>query len=160
VKSKSVRRTPTIIEAVDGMFEPWFRGSSWDNWRSILKATAGLPMEPAEVDFFKSISGGREPPRTRPREAWYVAGRRAGKDSIVSLVAAHAASTFDPRGILRPGERAVVACVAPNREVAQIIKGYTTAFFRDGPIAKGHDSARDQRSGRTEKLGRYRDPDR
>ncbi len=44
-----------------------------------------------------------------------------------------AASTFDPRGILRPGERAVVACVAPDRETAKIIKGYTTAFFETIP---------------------------
>ena len=130
---KVPRRTPTIIEAVDGMFEPWFRGPSWDNWRSVLKATAGLPMESAETGFFKSIAGGREPPRSRPREAWYVCGRRAGKDSIVSLVAAHSASTFDPRGILRPGERVVVACVAPNRDVAKIIKGYVTAFFETIP---------------------------
>ena len=44
-----------------------------------------------------------------------------------------AASTFDPRGILRPGERAVVACVAPDRETAKIIKGYITAFFETIP---------------------------
>jgi hypothetical protein len=130
---KVPRRTPDIIQAVDTLFEPWFRGASWNNWRSVLKATAGLPMAPDEVEFFKTVSGGREPPRKRPREAWYVCGRRAGKDSIVSLVAAYAASTFDPRGILRPGERAVVACVAPDRETAKIIKNYITAFFETIP---------------------------
>jgi hypothetical protein len=130
-------RTPTIIEAVDTLFEPWFRGPSWDNWRSVLKATAALPMSPDEIDFFKSVSGGREPPRSRPREAWFVCGRRAGKDSIVSLVAAYAASTFDGRGILRPGERAVVACIAPDRDTAKIIKGYIAAFFEAIPSLRG-----------------------
>ena len=129
MKIKSKPRTPTIIESLDTTFEPWFRGPSWDGWRSVLKATTAAPMSDDEVAFFKSVAGAREPPSRRPREAWYVCGRRAGKDSIVSLVAAHAASTFDPRGILRPGERAVVACVAPDREVAKIIKGYIAAFF-------------------------------
>jgi hypothetical protein len=128
-------KVPTIIDAMNSekLFLPWFRGSSWDGWRAVLKATAALPMTDEEIEFFKSVAGGSEPPQKRPREAWYIAGRRAGKDSIVSLVAAYAASTFDPRGILRPGERALVACIAPDRETARIIKGYITAFFEAVP---------------------------
>jgi hypothetical protein len=121
---------------MDGIFEQWFRGWSWGNWRTALKATSALPLAGEEVEFFKSISGGREPPRKRPREVWYIIGRRGGKDSIVSLVAAHAAATFDPRGILRPGERAVVACIAPDRETAKIVKNYIIAFFEMVPSLK------------------------
>src|SRR4051812_25977848 len=105
---------------MNGPFRPWFNGASWDGWRAVLKATAALPMNDAEVEFFQSVAGGREPPRRRVREAWYVCGRRAGKDSVVSLIAAHAAATFNPKGVLRPGERALIACIAPDKETAKI----------------------------------------
>jgi len=134
---KTSRAVPRdIIRAMNGMFRPWFAGESWDGWRTILKATAGQPMTLAEVEFFKSVAGGREPPSKRPREAWFVCGRRAGKDSIVSLIAAHSAASFDPRGILRPGERAVVACTAPDKETARIIHRYIIAFFEAIPSLK------------------------
>jgi hypothetical protein len=129
---------PTIIEAMDDpkLFRPWFNGSSWDGWRSVLKATTASEMTPEEVEFFKSVAGGREPPRRRPREAWFVCGRRAGKDSIVSLVAVYAALTFNPKGILRPGERAVVICCAPDKETAKIIQRYCRAFFETIPALR------------------------
>jgi hypothetical protein len=127
--------TATIIDCMNSpkLFEPWFRGDSWDNWRTLLKATSGLALTDSEIDFFKSVSGGRDPPRKRPREAWYVIGRRGGKDSAISLIAAYAASTFDPRGILRPGERACVVCTAPDRETGKIIQRYIRAFFEGVP---------------------------
>ena len=127
-----------IIQAMTSpkLFEPWFRGDSWNGWRSVLKATAALPMATAEVEFLKSISGGREPPKRRPREIWISAGRRAGKDSAISLVAGHAAASFDPRGILRPGERAVIACIAPDRETAKIVQRYIRSFFEEIPALR------------------------
>ena len=89
----SVTKVPSIIEAMDSvqLFRPWFNGPSWDNWRSVLKATTALPMTSEEVLSFKAVAGGREPPRKRPRENWFVVGRRGGKDSITSLIAAYAA---------------------------------------------------------------------
>jgi hypothetical protein len=47
-----------IVEAMNdcGLFEPWFRGESWDGWRSVLKAAYALPMTEDEVTFFKSCS--------------------------------------------------------------------------------------------------------
>ncbi len=122
-------KTPNILETMNGPFQPWFRGASWDGWRAVLKATAALPMTDEEVAFFKSVAGGREPPRRRPREIWIIAGRRGGKDSAISLIAAHAAATFDPRG-LRPGERALVACIAPDRDTGKIVQGYIEAYFQ------------------------------
>jgi hypothetical protein len=127
------RSIPNIVRAMDGIFEPWFRGDSWSGWKSVLKATAGLEMSDDEIAFFKSIAGGREPPRKRPREAWIIGGRRGGKDSAISLIAAHAAATFNPKGILRPGERAVVICTAPDRDTGKIIKNYIAAFFETVP---------------------------
>jgi hypothetical protein len=106
-----------------------FRGSSWDGWRSVLRAMTGAEMSPTEIEFFKSVAGDREPPTRRSREVWAICGRRAGKDSIASVVATHAAASFDPKGVLRPGERALVACIAPDRETARIIKNYINSYF-------------------------------
>ncbi len=129
-------KAPDILQAMNGPFRPWFNGASWDSWRAILKATAALPMNDADIEFFQSVAGGREPPRRRVREAWYVCGRRAGKDSVVSLIAAHAAATFNPKGVLRPGERALIACIAPDKETAKIVQRYITAFFETVPSLK------------------------
>jgi hypothetical protein len=118
--------------APGGPFEPWYRGPSWANRRVVAKAIDGLPMSPAEAEFFASISGGRQPPRRRPRENWFAFGRGAGKDSVASGAAAIDAATFDP-SILRPGERALVLCVATDKDTARIIRRYIGAFFERIP---------------------------
>ena len=43
------------------LFQPWFAGPSWDNWRAVLKAAFALPMTDLEGDFFKTIAE-RDPP--------------------------------------------------------------------------------------------------
>jgi hypothetical protein len=120
-----------IIEALNHpkLFKPWFNGASWNGWRTVLKATNGLTLSGEEIEFFKSIAGNREPPKRRVREAWFVVGRGGGKDSIASAIAAHAAASFDPEGILRPGERAVVACFATDKDQAKILFRYVKSYF-------------------------------
>jgi hypothetical protein len=68
-------------------FGPWFVGSSWDAWRCILKAAYALPMSASEIESFKELAGGHAPPKHRVRQLFIVGGRRAGKDSIASLLA-------------------------------------------------------------------------
>src|SRR5262249_55791967 len=58
-----------------------------------------------------------------------IVGRSGGKDSIASVVTAHAAALFDQRDRLRPGERALCMCLACDRDQAQIVLGYTRSFF-------------------------------
>jgi hypothetical protein len=70
-----------------------------------------------------------EPPKDRVRELWAICGRRAGKDSVASAIAAQAAAFFDGGKHLRPGERALVLCLAVDREQAKIVLGYIKAFF-------------------------------
>jgi hypothetical protein len=109
-----------IVSAIDdpNLFAPWFPGATWDPWRTILKGAFALPMTDDERAFFRSVAD-RDPPRQRVRELWIVAGRRAGKDSVASVIAAHAAAMFDGRRTLRPGERALVACLACDRDQAK-----------------------------------------
>jgi hypothetical protein len=114
------------------LFEPFFRGESWDGWRSILKAAFCLPMTAEELQFFRSVAE-RDPPEKPVRELWAIAGRRAGKDSIASLIGAFAAAFFRHADRLRPNERPLVLNLATDRDQARICLGYTKSFFTDIP---------------------------
>jgi hypothetical protein len=127
-----------IAAAIDdpGLFEPWFRGASWDGWRGVLRAAFCLPMTAAEVAFFRSVAD-RNPPARPVRELWCATGRRSGKDSIASLIAAHAAALFDQGDRLRPGERALVMCLACDRDQSRIVLDYTRSYFTDLDLLAG-----------------------
>jgi hypothetical protein len=103
----------SIIDALDSpaLFQPQFVGPSWATWRAVLKATYGLKLCKAEHSLFHAVAE-RDPPKSRVREFWAICGRRAGKDSVASAVAAHSAAFFTDADKLRPGERALVLCVA------------------------------------------------
>jgi hypothetical protein len=124
----------TISEFLDDkeILGPWFSGVSWNGWKAVLKAMYGLPMSAKEIRFFQSIAGGRDPPKKPVKEAWFCCGRGAGKDSIASAIIAHAAAMFDQQNILRPGEKAMVACLAVDREQARIVLDYTRGYFAEG----------------------------
>lgn len=111
-----------------------FVGPSWDTWRAILKAAYGLRMTSREIELFRAVAD-RDPPERQVRELIVIAGRRGGKDSVASAIAAYAAAFRDYRPLLRPGEQAVCACLASDREQAKIVLGYTKAFFAKGPLA-------------------------
>jgi hypothetical protein len=115
-----------IIRNLDdpALFQPWFSGDSWNAWRSVLKGAFALPMTPEELVTFKLLAD-RDPPERPVRELWVVAGRRCGKDSIGSLIATQLAAFSDYLDRLRPGERALVMCLACDREQAKIVLGYS-----------------------------------
>jgi hypothetical protein len=129
----SARPKLTILDAFNDerLFKPWFRGDSWNNWRTILKAAYALPMTDDEVAFFKSIAGDRDPPTSQARELWIVGGRRSGKDSVASAIAAFSAALFNQQDRLRRGETASIACLACDRSQSKIILGYIKSFFAD-----------------------------
>jgi hypothetical protein len=124
----------TITDFLDDreLLGSWFSGVSWNGWKAVLKAMYGQSMSPKEVKFFQNIAGGRDPPTRPVREAWFCCGRGAGKDSIASAIIAHAAAMFDQQNILRPGEKAMVACLAVDREQARIVLDYTRGYFAEG----------------------------
>jgi hypothetical protein len=114
------------------IFEPWFHGPSWDGWRAVLRAAFAERMTKAERAFFHSVAS-RKPPASRVKELWVIAGRRAGKDSVASVIAAYMAADFRSNGRLRPGERALVACLAVDRAQAQTVLSYIRGFFEKVP---------------------------
>jgi hypothetical protein len=104
-----------------------FRGASWATWRAVLRAAEGLPLNDDQHRDFCRVAE-REPPARRVRELWVVAGRRSGKDSVASAMAASAALS-DYRPHLRPGERATVLCLACDRSQARIVHRYVRGYF-------------------------------
>jgi hypothetical protein len=137
--------TPTILSTMDGPLGDSFEGPSWDNWRTILKAAYGMPLADHELAFFREVAGDRDPPSKRVKELWVIGGRRGGKDSIASLIIAHAASLFNGKrrqiaGLtlpaLRRGERATVFCFGKDRDQARIVLGYVRDYFTTIPALK------------------------
>jgi hypothetical protein len=128
---------PSIIEAMEHpkLFGPWFQGPSWDGWKSILEAAYALEMTAEEVEFFRTVAA-RDPPKKRVKEVWLCCGRRAGKDSIASLVAAYESYFFEGGKSLRPGERALVACFGNDKEQAKIELDYVRSYYDDLPPLK------------------------
>jgi hypothetical protein len=121
----------SIIDTLDDptLFAPWFPGPSWDAWRVILKAAFCIPLNDGELEIFHALAGDRPPPERQVKELWVIAGRRAGKDSIASVIAAHIAAFFGHADRLRPGERALVLNLATDRDQAKICLNYVRAFF-------------------------------
>jgi hypothetical protein len=119
----------TIIDCMDRLFPQWFSGSSWDGWRSILRAIYCLPMDAADRAFFKMVAE-RDPPTRRPREVWVIAGRRSGKSAITSLIASFSAIFFraDVQQ-LRPGERARVLALACDKTQAKVVRDFCASYF-------------------------------
>jgi hypothetical protein len=114
------------------LFAPHFAGTSWERWRATLKAAFAEPLTSAELISFKAVAE-RDPPKARVKTLACIVGRGGGKDSAASLIAAYVAITFDPRGRLRPGERAVVMCLACDREQAGIAFNYIRGLFEQVP---------------------------
>src|ERR1019366_7863311 len=105
------------------LFGPHFKGSSWATWQSTVKAAFGEPMSDAERCLFEAVAH-RAPTPKRVRELVAAVGRGGGKDSVASFLASFLAVTFDPKGKLRPGERAFVLCLAVDKAQAAIAFGY------------------------------------
>jgi hypothetical protein len=125
----------TRAMADPNLFGKWFAGDTWATWSSVLKAAYGLPMTIGEVRRFQKVAGGRDPPKHRVKELWVIAGRRSGKDSVASLIAAYTAVFNDYQSRLRGGEKASVICLAVDRQQARIVHRYTRAYFEQPLLA-------------------------
>jgi hypothetical protein len=127
-----------VCDAIEdeNLLGPWFAGPSWDAWKAVLKGAFAVPMSGAELATFRELAGGRDPPTKQVRELWIVAGRRAGKDSVASAIAAWAAAGTDYNAMLRPGETASVLCLACDRLQARIVSRYARSYFERNAMLK------------------------
>ena len=127
----------TISSAMESpsLFAPYFRGPSWSVWKAVLKAANAEPLDDAQKAAFTAVAG-RGPPKKRVRELVAAVGRGGGKNSIASLLATLAAINFNPKGKLRPGEKAVVMALACDRHQAGILFGYVKGYFETIPALK------------------------
>ncbi len=116
----------------DGLGQ-WFAGPSWATWRAVLGAAYGLPLGEDGLARFNAVAGGRKPPERPVREIVAIAGRRGGKDSIASGIATYAATCVDYAARLRPGEMALVMCLATDRTQAAIVLKYLKGYFDELP---------------------------
>jgi hypothetical protein len=129
--------TFNIIGAMESpaLFQRWYDGPSRAGWKSVLRAAYALPMDDRDREFLRSVAD-REAPQQRVKELWIAAGRRSGKDSTASLCAAFAAATFNQGHLLRPGERALILCLASDRQQAKICLEYCRSLFAATPMLR------------------------
>ncbi len=136
---RQAQAAPTfnIVNAMEKpqLFERWYSGASWDGWKAVLRGAYNLPMSDQDREFLRTVAD-REPPKQRVKELWVAAGRRSGKDSVASLCAAFAAATFDQAHLLRPGERALILCLATDRSQATICLNYCRSLFTTTPMLR------------------------
>jgi len=120
-------------------FGPWFSGESWTNWRVIDKALFGEPLDADELAIFRELTGRQEPPDEATGEAWFIIGRRGGKDvkaaSLAAYLATVGAEAYGWRKKLTRGERGVVQLLAVDKSQAGVAFAYASAMF-DQPMLK------------------------
>jgi hypothetical protein len=128
----------TILEALD---DPQllghladFRAPSWTRWRAFLAALFALPMSEVDREIYAQHTGRGAVPTVPPSEVYVCAGRRSGKTFVASLIAVFVACFRDYRPHLSPGERAVVLCIANDREQAGILLRYMRATLALVPM--------------------------
>jgi hypothetical protein len=102
----------------------------------VLKAAYALPMSKHDIQLFRSVSD-RDPPKKQVKQLWIVAGRRAGKDSVASAIAVHAAIGADSIAhLLRPGELASVLCLACDRDQSSLVLRYIQGYFQRSELLR------------------------
>jgi hypothetical protein len=118
----------SILGLMDSL-SSWFKGASWDAWRTVLTAYFALPMNPEQLAIYRRHTGRDSAPVQQALEAWWVAGRRAGKSIIAALMLLYAAVFRSYAGILAPGERGLAMMVSSDRRQGRVVFRYVCAFF-------------------------------
>ena len=116
------------------LFGRQFSGPSWTPWRVFIAMVFGLPVPPESRELARECTGYDQAPSSPVREAWVVAGRRAGKSRIFALIAVFAATFKDWSEHLAPGERAFVLVIGSERQQADSIMGFIRALLKESPL--------------------------
>ncbi|OGL26573.1 MAG: hypothetical protein A3G44_15645 [Candidatus Rokubacteria bacterium RIFCSPLOWO2_12_FULL_73_47] len=104
-------------------------GESWSAWRAVAKVLDGdgAKLTSSERAVYEVCTGRTRVPTEPPAEAWIIKGRRGGGSRFLGAAGTRAARR---RYALAPGERAVVAFGAADRDQARVVHSYATAPFR------------------------------
>jgi hypothetical protein len=102
--------------------------------RTILKATYGLELDPAELDIYRRATGREIYEPKEHNEATVIVGRRGGKTSRIAAIIATYEAYRDHN--LPRGERAYVVLIAPVTKQAQIAFSFIRNFILGSPPLK------------------------
>lgn len=128
----TTRTVGSIVALMSRVLAPLFVGPSWDGWRALIRVLAGEPLTtPEERAVFERLTARVYTHRTY-REAWIIAGRRAGKSRVAALMAVYA--TTCRTYTLAPGEVGVFMVVAADRRQARVVKRYIAGLLRASPV--------------------------
>src|SRR5215831_18575315 len=113
-----------IIQAIRNpkLFGSMFKSlDSWQAWIVWLKAVFGLPMDESEIELYRRCTGRNVNASNHSdfKEAYCIAGRRAGKSRIVSFAGVFITCFYDFRQYLSPGETGMVLILARDRDQAK-----------------------------------------
>jgi hypothetical protein len=115
------------------LFGKTFGGPTFAAWRTVAKIIEGLPLTPAEFEFYQAITGRSAAPARPCSEAYLIKPRRAGGTLFGAACGVHA-SLSDYRAKLGPGEVATVALIASDRRQARQLMNYCKGLIHDAPI--------------------------
>ena len=112
-------------------------GDSWRAWRILLIAAMGEALTDDERVIFTKLTGREREPGVRCFILLVIAGRRGGKSRAISCLVVFLAVFFDHGAKLAPGKRAVLLCLAQNRQQAKVVYGYVAGVFEAVPLLAG-----------------------
>ncbi len=115
------------------LFGRTFAGESFWAWRTVAKILDGLPLDEAELAFYREITGRETAPSEPFSEAYLIKPRRAGGTLFGAACGVHAALP-DYSASLGPGEVATVALIASDRRQARQLMNYCKGLIHDSPI--------------------------
>ena len=125
----------TLLDALadDAIFAPHF-GAEWDQWRTFLRATFGLPLTPDELALFTACTGRTTHRRARRVKCGASQGGEQAESRIASLIAVFLAAFRDYATVLDTGEVGTLPVVAADRRQARTCMQYIAALIEDVPM--------------------------
>lgn len=125
-----------IIEAIrdENLFRPFLGQdlSSWRNWMAALRVVYGLEVHAKRRQTIELCTGRdcSKMPKQPFDTSLFLTGRRSGKSRIAAVIGAYEACLAGHEGKLAPGEKDIVAIVAPTKAQSRIVKNYLRAIFQ------------------------------
>jgi len=95
----------------------------------LLSGAVRVAPVPPDLDLYRACTRRLEPPTGRAREAWCIAGRRAGKSRLASVIAVYLAAFRDYADVLSVGEVGTLPVVAADRRQARTCMQYISGLL-------------------------------